>query len=286
MQRCTSIASLRQLRRSLQGTVGFVPTMGCLHEGHLSLVRQAKAECDHVVASIFVNPAQFAAHEDLDTYPRPLESDLALLEKEGVHATFLPTVAEMYGRHKKFLEEGTVIEVKGLSHQLEGSVRPHFFRGVATVVCKLLNIVQPDVLYLGQKDGQQCVVVRNMIEDLKINTELRVGPTVREKDGLAMSSRNTYLSERERALAPILYQGLKAAVDQFVGGCRDAQALIHTVKSTIEAAHSELLTVQYVCCNDMSTLEVVGTLVDGQQAMLSAAMLCGKTRLIDNVILR
>eukprot|EP00124_Ichthyophonus_hoferi_P001552 Ihof_evm1s84 gene=Ihof_evmTU1s84 len=269
MQRCMTIAAVRQIRRSLGGRIGFVPTMGYLHEGHLSLVRQAKKECDHVFASLFVNPAQFAPGEDLDSYPRTVERDLNMLQKEGVHTTFLPTVKEMYGGRNVMNQEGTMVSVNGLSHQLEGSFRPTFFTGVATVVAKLLNIVQPDLLYLGQKDGQQCIVIKNMIQDLNIPTELKIGDIVREKDGLAMSSRNVYLNEIERAAAPNLQRGMRAARDLYEQGVRDTVILCAAVKDTIAKANSPVLELQYVSINDVTTLQEASTIVPGARVMLS-----------------
>ncbi|MCR4394819.1 MAG: pantoate--beta-alanine ligase, partial [Dehalococcoidales bacterium] len=194
-----TIAELKQYRYNLKGTVGFVPTMGYLHEGHLSLVRRSRSENDYTVVSIFVNPTQFGPNEDFDRYPRDYPRDFALLEKENVDCVFLPPVKEMY-------PEGysTWVDVYKVTERLEGAIRPGHFRGVATVVTKLFNIVQPDRAYFGQKDAQQCVVIKKMVADLNMNLEIVICPTVREPDGLAMSSRNVYLSPEERQQAPVL----------------------------------------------------------------------------------
>eukprot|EP01134_Creolimax_fragrantissima_P003540 CFRG3540T1 len=265
--------------------IGFVPTMGALHAGHASIVSQAKIECDIVVASLFVNPAQFAANEDFDVYPRPIDEDVRLLANEGVDAVFIPSTVEIYGQ-KDASTEGTAVEVRGLSHQLEGAIRPQFFRGVATVVSKLLNIVQPDVLFLGQKDAQQSIVVRNMIQDMHIPTELRVIQTIREKDGLAMSSRNAYLSTEERAIASLLYQGMGEALKLFVhNGERNTKVLLDAVKTYIKENGNNLTELQYINISDQASLKDVES-VPENGALLSGALMVGKVRIIDNLILR
>ncbi|KNC81623.1 pantoate-beta-alanine ligase [Sphaeroforma arctica JP610] len=289
----TKLVSIKEMRANIaafrrknpDAAVGFVPTMGALHAGHLTIVTQAKIECDYVVASLFVNPAQFAANEDYDIYPRPIEEDMKLLGQEGVDAVFVPTTQEIYG-DKNALEEGTAVEVRGLSHQLEGAIRPHFFRGVATVVSKLLNIVQPDFIYLGQKDAQQAVVVRNMIKDMHIPSELRVIQTVREKDGLAMSSRNAYLNEAQRAIAPLLYQAMGEALRLYVHEKeRSTKVLLDAVKDYIRENGNELTELQYISINDTESLYEVET-IGKQGALLSGALLLGEIRIIDNIILR
>lgn len=279
---------MRKVRKEYKGTVGFVPTMGCLHEGHLALAKQAKRECDHVVGSIFVNPSQFAAHEDFGVYPRQLPEDLQMLAQVGVDSCFTPSVSEMYpgggGGTDPFGKEGTFVEVKGKSAVLEGSIRPHFFLGVATVVTKLFNAVQPDIAFFGQKDVQQCVIIRQMVRDLLIPVTIRVCPTVREHDGLAMSSRNRYLSPTERLAAPILYKGLSEALNQhFIGrGERRASKLIEVARSVIEKEPQA--TIQYLSIADGATLNEVET-IGSNGAIFSGAIKVGKTRLIDNILL-
>ncbi|GAI47965.1 unnamed protein product, partial [marine sediment metagenome] len=212
-----TIAHLKSLRPRLAEPVGFVPTMGYLHQGHLALVRQARAENPSVVVSIFVNPTQFGPHEDFKQYPHDPQRDLALLEKEGVDIVFMPPADEMYP--PKF---NSWVEVGKVAERLEGAARPGHFRGVATVVAKLFNIVQPDRAYFGQKDAQQLIVIRKMVADLDMNLEVVAVPTVREPDGLAMSSRNTYLNPEERKQAVVLYQALTLAQKLWSQGEKDA----------------------------------------------------------------
>lgn len=256
---------------------GLVPTMGYLHEGHLSLVRQARAECDAVVVSIFVNPTQFGPNEDLVRYPRDSERDIALLQKEGVDLVFLPDVAEMYPHGYK-----TYICVEGLSEQLEGTCRPGHFCGVATIVCKLLNMVQPARVYFGQKDAQQVVVVRTMVRDLNIPTEIVVCPTVREQDGLALSSRNVYLSRRERQAATVLYRALEAARRRYEKGIWHGEALREAMRQTID--FEPLANADYVSAADPETLEELDW-VNERGILLSLAVRIGTNRLIDNMLL-
>ena len=270
-----SIEEYRILRAGLAEPVGFVPTMGFLHEGHLSLVQMARKENASVVVSIFVNPTQFAPNEDLETYPRDLDRDLALLEPEGVDLVFIPTADDMYGS-----DDATWVQVEGISSRLEGASRPTHFRGVATVVTKLLNIAQPQRVYFGQKDAQQAVVLQRMIQDLAFPIEARIGPTVREADGLAMSSRNTYLSPEERAAAPVLYRALTKARDLWAEGLRDPQALRRSVEETLET--EPLAKPDYVSVADVHTLEELTA--PAAQALISLAVRFGATRLIDNII--
>lgn len=275
MQICTTIAECRAARERLTGSLGFVPTMGYLHAGHLALVRRAKAECAHVAVSIFVNPTQFGPHEDLERYPRDLPRDLALLENEGVDLVFAPSVAEMYPPGYS-----TYVEVGDVSAPLEGAHRPGHFRGVATVVCKLFNILQAERAYFGQKDAQQTVVIRRMVRDLNIPTTIVVVPTVREADGLALSSRNVYLSPEERAAAPVLYRALTAARERYAAGERDAEALRRLMHAIIAA--EPLARIDYVSVADVETLrEIEGPITTG--ALLSLAVRFGSTRLIDNL---
>jgi len=271
-----TVAALRSWRRALPGTLGLVPTMGYLHEGHLALVRRARAENDHVVVSIFVNPTQFGPGEDFAAYPRDTERDLALLRGEGVDAVFLPPVEEMYP--PRF---STAVEVGGVTERLEGAARPGHFRGVATVVAKLFNQSQPDRAYFGQKDAQQVLVVRQMVRDLDMPVEVVTVPTVRDADGLALSSRNVYLGPEERRAALAIPRGLFAAEAAFRAGERDAARLRAMVMEHLEA--EPLVQPEYVSLADAETLEEL-TVVD-RPALLSLAARVGRARLIDNVVL-
>lgn len=276
MKRIVKIEELRSLRERLPEPVGFVPTMGYLHEGHLSLVRQARLECASVVASIFVNPTQFGPQEDLAAYPRDLPRDLRLLEDMGVDLVWVPTVEMMYPPGYQ-----TWVSVEEVTKHLEGSRRPTHFRGVTTVVAKLFNSVQPQKVYFGQKDAQQAVVIRRMVTDLNFPLEVRVCPIVREGDGLAMSSRNVYLNPSERRAAPILYQAMQAAQMAFESGERDADLLRKIVSEKIQI--EPLASLQYVSCADPETLQELTGLID--RGLLSLAVFFGNTRLIDNIIL-
>ncbi len=271
-----TLEELRAIRPSLEPRVGFVPTMGYLHEGHLSLVRRARQECQSVVVSIFVNPTQFGPGEDLARYPRDLERDLRLLDPLGVDLLWAPTAEVMYPPGFQ-----TWVEVEGLTRPLEGAARPGHFRGVTTVVAKLFNAVQPQVAYFGQKDAQQAVVVRRMTQDLNFPIEIVVCPTVREADGLAMSSRNVYLDPPQRQAATVLYRALSAARAAYDGGERQAERLRQVMRQVL--ASEPLAQVQYVSCADYETLEELEQ-VRGR-ALLSLAVFIGKTRLIDNFVL-
>jgi len=276
MKTARTIDEFRRLREHLAEPVGFVPTMGYLHEGHLSLVRHAKRAAASVVASIFVNPSQFAPTEDLAAYPRNLDRDLALLEAEGVDLIFQPTTEEMYP--KGF---DTWVDVEELTQRLEGASRPTHFRGVATVVAKLFNIVRPQVAVFGQKDAQQALVIRRLIDDLSFDIDLIVAPTVREPDGLAMSSRNAYLSPEEREAATALCRSLRHAENLFAGGGRNAENLRHAMMEILEA--EALLQPIYVSVADIDTLEEL-EMID-RKTLVSLAARVGKARLIDNVVL-
>ncbi len=276
MEIIDTIAAFRQARARF-GELGLVPTMGYLHAGHLSLVRRAKAECGAVATSIFVNPTQFGPNEDLERYPRDMERDLALLRAEGVDLVFAPAAAEIYPQGFN-----TFIDVGGVTEMLEGAARPGHFRGVATVVCKLFMIVQPTRAYFGQKDAQQTVVVSKMIRDLNLPVEVVVCPTVREPDGLALSSRNTYLTPEQRQAATVLSRALTAAQRRYEQGERNAETLREAMHSLLAA--EPLAQVEYVSAADPLTLhelEVVGP----RGALLSLAVRIGATRLIDNVAL-
>ncbi len=275
MQVLSTVAAFRAARREV-GTLGLVPTMGFLHRGHLALVGRALAECGAAAASIFVNPAQFAPHEDLGRYPRDLPGDLRLLEQAGVSLVFVPEPDEIYPPGF-----GTRIDVGPVAEPLEGAVRPGHFAGVATVVAKLLNIVQPDRAYFGQKDAQQSAVIRRLARDLDIPVEIVVGDTVRDPDGLALSSRNAYLTPEQRARAPVLHQALLAAEALFQAGERDAEALRDAVR--VRLAPDAGLSVDYVSVADPDTMREVGRIDD--RALLSLAVRLGQTRLIDNLVL-
>jgi pantoate--beta-alanine ligase len=276
MKIVTSISDLRVDRQLLSGSVGFVPTMGFLHAGHISLVEAAKNECDGVVASIFVNPTQFGPNEDLAKYPRDLPHDLALLETAGVDLVWTPTVEDMYPTGFQ-----TWVQVEKLTQRLEGEVRPGHFRGVTTVVAKLFNAVGPDRAYFGQKDAQQAAVVRRMTRDLDFPVEIVVCPTLREPDGLAMSSRNTYLNSEQRRAATILFRALSAAKSAYDSGERGAEKLRELVSAAVAA--EPLAKLQYVSCSDYDSLEELVS-VSGK-AMISMAVFIGKTRLIDNFVI-
>ncbi|MBX0330881.1 pantoate--beta-alanine ligase [Oscillochloris sp. ZM17-4] len=271
----TTVEGLRAARAGL-GQLGLVPTMGYLHEGHLSLVRQARRECGAAAASIFVNPTQFGPSEDFTRYPRDLERDLRLLEAEGVALVFVPEVAEMYPEGF-----GTAVVLPAADEVLEGAARPDHFRGVATVVCKLLNIVQPTRAYFGQKDAQQTVVVRQMVRDLNMPTQIVVAPTVREADGLAMSSRNSYLTPEQRAAAPALYRALTAASGLLADGERRGDALRQAMAEVL--AGEPLARPEYVSAADPLTLRELDA-VGPRGALLSLAVRVGQVRLIDNLL--
>jgi pantoate--beta-alanine ligase len=276
MQKVTTFSELRRARAYLAEPVGFVPTMGYLHTGHLSLVQRAKTECASVVVSIFVNPTQFGPHEDLAAYPRDLSRDLALLQPEGIDLVWIPTPDIMYPSGYQ-----TWVNVEQLTKPLEGALRPGHFQGVATVVAKLLNGVQPQKAYFGQKDAQQGVVIRQMVQDLNFPVEIVVCPIKREEDGLAMSSRNVYLNPAERKAATVLFRALSAAQEAYSRGEHDAHCLREIVQAVL--AEEPMAKVQYISCVDPDTLEEL-TLVS-HRGLLSLAILIGKTRLIDNLVL-
>ncbi len=255
--------------------VGLVPTMGALHAGHVSLVRAAKASCGAVAATIFVNPTQFGPNEDFSKYPRTFKADCALLEAEGVDVVFAPGPEEMYRPGAV-----TFVEVEGLSGRLDGLSRPGHFRGVATVVAKLLIAAEPDRAFFGQKDAAQVAVLRRMVADLGLPVELVICPIVREADGLAMSSRNRYLSGEERMQALVLKRALDAVSRLVASGERRAQALIAEARRVL--AEEPLVRVDYVAAVDWGTLEPVEVAVPG--TLFAVAGWVGSTRLIDNVV--
>jgi pantoate--beta-alanine ligase len=274
MQVVQTLAELRAARTAIPGTLGLVPTMGALHEGHVALVRRARTENDHVATSIFVNPTQFGPQEDLSSYPRNLERDLALLAEAGVALIWTPTPEIVYPPGFQ-----SWIEVTEVSRPLEGSHRPGHFRGVATVVAKLFNAFTPDRAYFGQKDAQQVAVIKQMAHDLNFPLEVVVCPTVREADGLAMSSRNVYLNPEERAAATVLYRALAAAHEAYLAGERRGPQLRATMQHILD--QEALARPDYVSAAHPETLhEVEG---EAEIMLLSLAVRIGNTRLIDNM---
>ena len=271
-----TIAEMKQARKKLRGTLGFVPTMGYLHEGHLTLVRQALAENKFAAASIFVNPTQFGPKEDFKKYPRDPERDLAMLKGVGTHLVFMPSVEEMY-------PEGcnSWVDVAGVTERLEGAHRPGHFRGVATVVAKLFNIVEPTRSYFGQKDAQQLLVIKKMVADLNMSTEVVAATTVREPDGLAMSSRNTYLNAKERQAAIVLWRTLSLSREMYLKGERNADRLRQAMTQLI--SQEPLATIDYVSVANTETLQEFSQIKG--PAVVSMAVRIGNTRLIDNIIL-
>ena len=269
-------SELRKEISELERPVGFVPTMGYLHDGHLSLVDKAREDSAAVVVSIFANPAQFAPDEDLDNYPRDIDRDIDLLENAGVDLVWIPTVAAMYPE-----EYQTWVDVDQLSKLLEGTFRSTHFRGVATVVSKLFNAVGPDKAYFGQKDAQQAAVIQRMVRDLNYPIDIIICPIVREPDGVAMSSRNTYLDQEERLAARCLSRGLFLARDAYLKGERRAKVIKKIVSDEVEL--EKLAQLQYVSCADLNTLEELENEI--QDCLISMAVFVGGTRLIDNIIL-
>jgi pantoate--beta-alanine ligase len=278
MRTITTIAGMRALAGSLRRegkTIGFVPTMGFLHEGHLSLLKQAREENDIVVASIFVNPTQFGPQEDLDRYPRDAEGDSRKCEAAGVDFLFLPAVSEMYpGKPTVF------VTVEGISDVLDGAVRPGHFRGVATVVAKLFHIVKPRRAYFGQKDYQQCAVVRRMVQGLDLDVEIAVLRTVRELDGLALSSRNVYLDGEQRRKAACLYRALRAGEELVRAGVREPEEVRRKMRAVMLAEQG--VQIDYAEVADPDTLAPLGGMQD--RVVLLVAARVGATRLIDNLL--
>ena len=272
-----SIVEMKETRRKLRGSVGFVPTMGYLHKGHLELACRARAENRNVIVSIFVNPAQFGPKEDYAAYPRDTERDLALLKKEGVNIVFMPGAEDMYP--PKYC---TWVDLEKVTERLEGAIRPGHFRGVATVVAKLFNIVEPTRAYFGQKDAQQVVVIQKMVADLNMNLEVVVVPTVREPDGLAMSSRNIYLSPQDRKAATVLYKSLSLAQKLWGKGERNADVIRKKMTALIQS-EPRASRIDYVSIADAETLEELDSIE--RKAVVSLAVKIGKPRLIDNIVL-
>ncbi len=276
MKVISTVAEFKETRRRMKGTVGFVPTMGYLHEGHLYLARRAKAENDVSVVSIFVNPTQFGPKEDFARYPRDPDRDLALLEKERTDLVLMPPVEEMYPPGAS-----TWVDVENVTKTLEGAARPGHFRGVSTVVAKLFNIVEPTKAYFGQKDAQQVVVIQKMVTDLNMNLEVVVVPTQREPDGLAMSSRNVYLNPQERQAAVVLWRSMNLAQGLWQKGERDAEKIRQEMMALIKK--EPLARIDYVSIADPETLEELAQIKG--PALVSMAVYMGKTRLIDNMTL-
>lgn len=276
-----TVAELRKeiaLAKAQNLTIGLVPTMGALHEGHASLITAANRENDFVVVSVFVNPTQFGPNEDLDAYPRTLEADCKLAEENGANVVFAPSPKEMYPS-----DDDTWVEVTGdVTKVLCGRSRPIHFRGVTTVVTKLFNLAQPDRAYFGQKDAQQVEVLKRMVKDLFFPLELRVMPIIREKDGLAKSSRNTYLSESEHTAALVLSHSLKAAKEMYAAGERDAEKIVAAVTDSIKA--EPMSNIDYVEIYALPELKPIANPLKGSN-LLAVAVKFGTTRLIDNVIL-
>jgi pantoate--beta-alanine ligase len=271
-----TIHEMKAIRLKLKEPLGFVPTMGYLHEGHLSLVRKARDENKSVVVSIYVNPTQFGPKEDLSKYPRDLNRDLTMLEKEGVDIVFFPSDKEMYPAGYD-----TWVTVDNLTKPLEGDSRPTHFRGVTTIVAKLFNIVRPENAYFGQKDAQQALVIKKMAKDLNMKLNVVVCPTIRDLDSLAMSSRNVYLNPEQRKAAPVLYQSLLLAKDLFAIGERNATAIMEQMIELIQK--EPLAKIDYISIADTETLAELKTIK--KSALVSMAVKFGNTRLIDNIIL-
>jgi pantoate--beta-alanine ligase len=284
MKICATIPEVRVACRAARANrqrLGLVPTMGALHEGHLSLVRAAKAQCDAVAVSIFVNPTQFGPTEDLSKYPRQFDRDCSLLEKEGIDILFAPSVEEMYPNSNSN-DAATWVIVEGLSEKLDGRSRPNHFRGVTTIVSKLFHIIESDAAFFGQKDAAQLAVIRRMVRDQNFPVEIVACPIIREPDGLAMSSRNAYLSREERTRALVLHLALQKTQQQFQAGEKSAASLISTAKEVI--ASEPQIALDYFEIVDPDTLDPVGRI--SQKTLAAVAAYVGSTRLIDNIILQ
>ena len=276
MQIADSIPEMKNVRKRLLEPVCFVPTMGYLHEGHLSLVRRARAENKSVIVSIFVNPTQFGPNEDYSTYPRDTKRDLEMLEAEQTDVVFMPQASEMYPP-----DACSWVDVEGITGCLEGASRPGHFRGVTTIVAKLFNIAEPARAYFGQKDAQQALVIRKMVKDLNMNVEIVICPTMREHDGLAMSSRNVYLGPEERESALVLWESLNAAKRAWENGEKNAENIRQIVRSLIEKTPGSRI--DYVSVADTETLAELDLIE--RPVLISLAVRIGKTRLIDNIVL-
>lgn len=275
VEKISDVREAIKAQKAQSKTIGLVPTMGYLHEGHLSLIKKAKENSDFVCASIFVNPIQFGPNEDYNKYPRDIERDIRLLEENGCNLVFTPSVEEMYPN-----ERLTTVSVIKITNKLCGAYRPGHFDGVCTVVTKLFNIFTPDIAVFGQKDAQQVAVIKKMVEDLNIPVKIIASPIVRDKDGLALSSRNVYLSDDERHAALILNKSLKEAEKILKSGERNAEKVINTVRNILES--EPLCKIQYVSCVHPDTLEDLTAIND--KALIAIACYIGNTRLIDNLL--
>ncbi len=279
MQIVTNILEMQALAESLrrQGrSIGFVPTMGFLHEGHLALMRQARQACHVVVVSIFVNPTQFGPNEDFERYPRDEQGDRKKCDAARVDVLFMPMASEMYPE-----KPSVFVTVEGISEILEGKVRPGHFRGVATVVNKLFNIVKPHKAFFGQKDFQQCVIIKRMVKGLNLDVEIMVLPTVREQDGLAMSSRNSYLNADERRAAPVLFRSLTAARELFLAGAREPEKIKNKIRAILQGEPG--VTIDYIEIADPENLAPLET--PRNTMVILVAVRLGRTRLIDNIVI-
>ena len=283
-QTINATRSWSQYRRYQGKSVGFVPTMGALHQGHLSLVRQARKDNDFVVVSVFVNPIQFAPNEDFDNYPRKIRLDLDLLEKECVDLVFAPSSEEMYPKEDSRMNQTWLDVVGPITEGLCGISRPTFFRGVTTVVAKLFNIVQPKRAYFGWKDAQQLAAIRQMVNDLNFDLEVIGLPIVREDDGLAMSSRNVYLTKDERQEAKMVYQSLELAKSQILRGEQSVKKITDEMKLLVE--DSPLIRIDYITIVSSQTFSLISELEHGQDILIAIAVYVGNTRLIDNFRLK
>lgn len=256
--------------------IGFVPTMGALHIGHISLIETAVAQCDFTVVSIFVNPTQFGPGEDFEKYPRPLDADLQICKKAGVDVVFAPPVAQIYAD-----KNITWVNVEGLTEHLCGRSRPEHFRGVTTVCAKLFNIVAPDIAYFGQKDAQQAIIIKRMVSDLNMPLEIAVCPTVREPSGLAISSRNKYLTDEQKKDAALIYKSLQKCRKMIESGCADSGKIITEMRNILTQAPS--IEIDYISINNAKTLQTMDT-IDGE-VLAAIAVKLGSTRLIDNILM-
>ncbi|HEY6328491.1 MAG TPA: pantoate--beta-alanine ligase [Blastocatellia bacterium] len=278
INRIPRMVSVARELRNEHRRVGLIPTMGALHEGHLMLMTRAREMCDTLVISIFVNPTQFGPGEDFERYPRDLPHDAELAFSRGVDLIFAPTPEEMF-------PEGftTYVNVEGLGSRLEGASRPGHFKGVTTVVAKLLNIVRPDFVFFGRKDAQQVVLIKRMVRDLAMDVEVVVNPTMRDEDGLALSSRNAYLSPEERRAAPVLRRALERCRAMYNAGDRDADRMISAMRSTI--VQESLARIDYLSITDTEKLDRFEIIPPNQPVLVSLAVFIGSTRLIDNIVL-
>lgn len=278
IKRTPQMKSLARRLAAEGNRIGFVPTMGALHAGHLSLMQRARQMCDIVVVSIFINPIQFGPNEDLDRYPRDLAHDAELCMTRGVDYIFAPLIDDIYPE-----DFSTYVIVEGLSDRLCGSSREGHFRGVTTVVTKLFNIVKPQFAFFGRKDAQQSVIIKRMMEDLSMDTEIVVCPIVRDEDGLALSSRNAYLSPEERKAATVLHRALEKAQVLYGAGEREASTILKEIEEVVGT--EPLVRIDYVSIVTARDLEPIQTLSDDQTVLIALAAYVGKTRLIDNVVL-